>query len=151
LRKLSEGIADATLLAVAGMIRLGFADRISSIMEPDVMLPAAAQGALGIEIRKGDDFMRKILTLLNHNATSVCVTAERALLKVLDGSCHTPIGALARLTDGNRLILEGLVAKPDGTSVVRMDNRGPADQGESIGSELGNRMKAELPLDFFAA
>jgi hydroxymethylbilane synthase len=150
LKKLAQGVADATLLAVAGMVRLGVSDRISSIMEPAVMLPAAAQGALGIEIRKGDDFMRRLLAPLNHHATSVCVIAERALLKALDGSCYTPIGALGRLTDGNRLILEGMVAKPDGTSIVRMDNRGPLDQGEAIGSELGNRMKAELPLDFFA-
>lgn len=151
LRKLSEGAADATLLAVAGLARLGAADRISSIMDTDVMLPAAAQGAIGIEIRRGDEELRRLLAPLNVPATSVCVGAERALLYVLDGSCQTPIAALARLTGREEITLEGLVAKPDGTAIVRLSQSGPVRDFEALGMELGQKLKGRLPADFFAA
>jgi hydroxymethylbilane synthase len=149
LRKLAEGIADATLLAVAGLKRLGAADRISSIMEMDMMLPAAAQGAIGIETRKGDDDLRKLLAPLNCAETFTCISAERALLKVLDGSCRTPIAAYAHLTTGGQIKLDALVAKPDGTELLRMEASGAAKDAETIGADLGHKFKGRLPADFF--
>ena len=95
LRKLEAGDADATLLACAGLHRLGLRDRITAPIEPDVMLPAVAQGAIAIEIRADDSTTAALLGAINHQATAICVAAERALLARLDGSCRTPIAGLA--------------------------------------------------------
>jgi hydroxymethylbilane synthase len=151
LKKLEAGIADATLLAVAGMMRLDVVKRMSSIMETDIMLPAAAQGALGIQIRADDKIMRGLLVSLNVPDAALCVTAERALLKTLDGSCQTPIAALANLTGTDQITLEAMVAKPDGTHLLRLTQTGPCVKAEAVGNELGLRLKARLPADFFAA
>ncbi|MDP9127409.1 MAG: hydroxymethylbilane synthase [Pseudomonadota bacterium] len=151
LRKISDGLADATLLAVAGLDRLGARDRISSILEPDVMLPAVAQGAIGVEIRERDDDMRRMLAPINDHATWLCVGAERALLYVLDGSCHTPIGALARLTKEDELTLDGLVARPDGSGLLRMQGKGLPSDYHKIGAELGRKLKAQMPPGSTAA
>jgi hydroxymethylbilane synthase len=150
LKKLANGHADAILIALAGLIRLGLQERASSIFEIDDMLPAAGQGAIGIEIRHGDDDIRRLLMPVNSRATFTCVSAERALLKKLDGSCATPIGALAAFTSADEITLEGLVAKPDGTSVVRMKASGAAAEADLIGTELGDKMKSRLPPDFYA-
>ncbi len=128
LKKMEDGQTDAILLAMAGLMRLGLQDRATSIVETDVMLPAAAQGAIGIQIRAGDDDIRKLLVPVNVSKTFTCISAERALLRKLDGSCATPIGALATFTGPNQISLEGMVAKPDGTSVVRMTESGAADR-----------------------
>lgn len=149
LKKLADGMADATLLAVAGLTRLKAAEKISSILETDVMLPAAAQGAIGIEIRRGDDDMRRLLAPINSPLAAMCVGAERALLYVLDGSCHTPIAALAKLMGSDELMLDALVARPDGKEVVRLSQRGPAKDFEMIGKELGHMLKSKVPADFF--
>lgn len=151
LKKLADGQADATLLAMAGLTRLGLQDRASSILSTDIMLPAAAQGALGVAARKDDDEMRSLLQAINQPDAAVCVAAERAFLRKLDGSCHTPIGALAHLKSGGRLHLEGVVAEAGGTSVVRMKIDAPAAEAERIGEELGGRIKEALPANFFAA
>ena len=155
LRKLADGMADATLLAVAGLVRLGITDKISSIMDTDAMLPAPAQGAIGIEIRRDDIAMRELLTPLNSQATFICVGAERALLQALGGDCQTPIAALARLTKTEQgqdeITLEALVAKPDGTATVRLANKGSASHFISIGTELGEKLKSRIPPDFFVA
>ena len=151
LKKMADGIADATLLAVAGMTRLSVKDRMASILDTDIMLPAAAQGAIGIEIRRDDINMQGILARINCEKTTICVSAERAMLKFLDGSCHTPIAALAKLTADNQVLLDGLVARPDGTAVIRHQIKGAITDSEAIGTELGRRIKSELPLDFFAA
>lgn len=150
LKKMADGVADATLLAVAGMTRLSVLDRMASIIETDIILPAAAQGAIGIEIRRNDEDMRNYLLPLNCSTTSICISAERAMLKYLDGSCHTPIGALAKTIDQDQIILEGLIAKPDGSAIVRRKINGTILQAEEIGIELGKMLKTELPLDFFA-
>jgi len=151
LRKLKEGMADATILAVAGLERLGATAHISSIMDTELMLPAAAQGAIGVEIRRDDAFMQKLLQPLNDRETSICVGAERALLQALDGSCQTPVGALARLTGVQEMVLEGLVAKPDGTSLIRLQQSGATKDFEAIGTELGLRLKDRMPAGFFTA
>lgn len=152
LRKLADGMADATLLAVAGLARLGATDKISSIMETDVMLPAAAQGAIGIETRRDDHALRQFLMPLNSHETSLCVGAERALLYVLDGDCKTPVAALARLTGAglNEITLEALVAKPDGTEIIRLTRTGSAQDFMVVGTELGQMLKDRISPGFFA-
>lgn len=149
LQKLADGVADATLLAVAGLTRLGAAARITSIMETGEMLPAASQGAIGIEIRSEDTDIKVMLSPLNCEKTFACVLAERAFLKILDGSCHTPIAALATIT-GKDIKIEALAAKPDGTSLIRMSHQGSTDKAETVGTELGHKMKSKLPPDFFS-
>jgi hydroxymethylbilane synthase len=152
LKKIADGMADATLLAMAGLNRLGLKDRATSVLSTDVMLPAAAQGALGIAVRKDDDDMRKLLASINVRETEICVVAERAFLNRLDGTCHTPIGALAILDPVTQhLKLEGVVAKMDGTSLVRMKTLGLAENAEHIGDALGAEIKAAVPADFFTA
>ena len=132
-------MADATLLACAGLRRLGLADRITSPVPVELMLPAVAQGAIGIEIRAGDEAAAKLIAPLNHQQTALCVTAERAFLARLDGSCRTPIGGLAQLI-GGRLILRGQILSPDG-SLSHEDSREGAPQeairmGEDAADEL---------------
>lgn len=151
LKKLADGQADATLLALAGLTRLGLENRASSILSTDIMLPAAAQGAIGITARKDDEEVCKLLRAINHNETAVCVTAERAFLRKLDGSCHTPIGALATLSSNGELYLDGVVAEMSGTSVVRMQTTAPTSAAEKMGEDLGARIKEKLPANFFAA
>jgi hydroxymethylbilane synthase len=151
LEKLSKGNVDATLLAVAGLSRLGFTNRITSILDTSIMLPAAAQGAIGVETRRGDSAMTKLLTPLICQKTTPCVLAERAMLRFLDGDCQTPIAALAKLAPDNRIMLEGLVAKPDGSAFVRLSQTGAVSDPEAIGEELGRKLKGQLPADFFAA
>lgn len=151
LKKLADGKADATLLAVAGLKRLGAESKISSILETDVMLPSPAQGAIGIEIRRGDEALRRLLAPLNHAATSVCVGAERALLAVLDGSCQTPVGALAQFTGADEIRLEALVAKPDGSAIIRRSGKGLSRDFAVLGDALGRKLKDEIPPGFFEA
>jgi hydroxymethylbilane synthase len=124
LAKLDAGDVDATLLAVAGLKRLGHAARITQILPPELMLPAVAQGAIGIERRRGDERVAAYLRPLNHEATGIRVTAERALLAALDGSCKTPIAALAEFDAAGRLSLRGLIVSPDGR--VSHATEGPA-------------------------
>jgi len=100
LRKLKEGQVDATLLALAGLARMDMTDNITSVLDWEEMLPAVAQGAIGITTRKGDEKMMKLLEPLNHKDTKICVDCERAFLQKLDGSCRTPIAGQARIVDG---------------------------------------------------
>ncbi len=148
LSKLEAGEVDATLLALAGLRRLGMADRITAVFEPDEMLPAVAQGAIGIEIRSGDDRTRGYLQALHCPDTAQRVTAERALLAALDGSCRTPIAALARL-DGGTLTLDAKVLSTDGRQVFRAQRTGPAPDGAAMGADAGAEIKALLPAGFF--
>jgi hydroxymethylbilane synthase len=148
LRKLAEGVVDATLLALAGLKRLGSANVATGIIETDVILPAVAQGAVGIEIRKSDTPVEEAVAALNHRPTAVRISAERAMLAALDGSCHTPIGGLAEL-DGSEIMLTGLVAWPDGSECHRLARSGPADDAEALGSALGEELRTRMPADFF--
>jgi hydroxymethylbilane synthase len=142
LRKLAEGQVDATLLAVCGLQRLGMPDTVTEVLECKDMLPAVAQGAIGVECRSDDTAKRALLAPLHDTRTAVCVSAERALLRVLDGSCRTPIAALAELDPMERLTLAGLVIKPDGT--VRYDafRAGTAADADRLGADAGNELKA---------
>jgi hydroxymethylbilane synthase len=150
LRKLDEGIVDATLLALAGLKRLGDEGVAQSYIEPDVILPAVAQGAIGLEIRRDDDRIRELVTPLNHSATWTCVMTERAMLAALDGSCHTPIAGLAELSGDGRLALTGLAAMPDGSHLNRMSDEAPAAEAERMGRALGEALRARMPAEFFA-
>jgi hydroxymethylbilane synthase len=141
LRKLDEGQADATFLALAGLERLGLADRATAIFEPEEMLPAVAQGAIGVEVRAGDAHLRDRLAAIDHGPTSLRVTAERAVLDVLDGSCRTPIGCLAVIDGAGAMYLRALVAMPDGSEIWRVERRGDATDGEAMGRDAGAELR----------
>ncbi|MBW2163894.1 MAG: hydroxymethylbilane synthase, partial [Deltaproteobacteria bacterium] len=133
LRKLDEGQYDAIILAAAGLRRLGLEQRIIQLLEPEVMLPAVGQGALGIEFRSMDTEVKRILASVHHEETSICVRAERAFLFRLEGGCQVPIGAFARL-NGETLELEGMVGNEAGTDIIRIKKKGTADQPEALGT-----------------
>jgi hydroxymethylbilane synthase len=151
LKKLEDGLADATLLAVAGMSRLGVDGRISSILSVETMLPAAAQGALGVEIRSHDDDMRALLNLINDPTTFSCVMAERAVMRAIDGSCHTPAGAYAVFTKDGKLAIEAMVSRADGSNLIRLAATGSPEDAEQIGDMLGRTLRKKSPADLFAA
>ena len=132
LKKLAEGAADATFLAVAGLKRLGLEDRITAVIPVDQMLPAVAQGAIGLEIRKGDSKAAAWIALLDDRATHLAVTAERAFLARLEGSCRTPIAGLAVLRDG-ALVFRGQVLSPDGRHAYSVEGQGPPERATDIG------------------
>jgi hydroxymethylbilane synthase len=141
-------VVDATLLAVAGLNRLGYRDRITHILPTDQMLPATAQGAVGIERRAGDDRVAAVLAPLNDGATATVVAAERALLAELDGSCRTPIAGLAVL-NGDALTLTALVARPDGSARHVAEASGPAADAAALGREAGLALKIQAAPGFF--
>ena len=135
LRKLDEGQFDAIILASAGVKRLGHKDRITEYLPVEVSLPAIGQGAIGIECRTDDEFINHVISKLNHPETSICVRAERAFLKRLEGGCQVPIAAHATL-EGSLLRLDGLVGSIEGDRIIREQIEGPPDDAESLGTEL---------------
>jgi hydroxymethylbilane synthase len=137
LRKLEAGDYDAIILAAAGVNRLGLTALVRQVISADIMCPAAGQGALGIEIRKGDDATRRHLSFLDDNSARQTTIAERALLNKLGGGCQVPIGAFAELRDGH-IHLEGVVAHPDGTLVLRESRDG--DDPERLGNQVGEKL-----------
>ncbi|MEO1205153.1 MAG: hydroxymethylbilane synthase [Pseudomonadota bacterium] len=139
LKKLEDGVADATFLACAGLNRLGLTDKITARIETTEMLPAVAQGAVGIELRANDAATAKLIGPLNDEATALCVTAERAFLARLEGSCRTPIGGLAQLTDGE-LSFAGQILKPDGSEQHATQKSGTAAAAARIGDEAGQEL-----------
>jgi hydroxymethylbilane synthase len=140
LKKLEVGEVDALVLALCGLERLGMAGQAIEILSREVMLPAVGQGALAVECRAGDDGLRRLLKPLHDPGSAACVKAERAMLAALDGSCRTPIAGLAEL-DGDRLLLEGLLLKPDGSAEVRARCAGAIGEAESLGTELGAELR----------
>lgn len=132
LAKLDAGEYDAIILAAAGLIRLGFEDRIRSSISVDDSLPAGGQGAVGIECRTADAEVHALLAPLHHRDTAVRVSAERALNKRLNGGCQVPIACYAVL-EGDQLWLRGLVGQPDGGQLLRAESRSPADEAEQLG------------------
>ena len=152
LRKLAAGDVAATFLAMAGLNRLGLAHVASAALEPEEMLPAVAQGAIGIECRADQAEVLELLARISHAETVTRVAAERGFLAALDGSCRTPIAALAELAPGgDGLRLRGLVAAPDGRAVERIEAAGDPAEAEAMGLEAGEAIKARLPAGFFAA
>jgi len=142
LRKLDEGQYDAIILACAGLIRLGFADRIKQQIPDSISLPAIGQGAVGIEAREGDERILKLIAPLNDEDTAVRVRAERAMNHRLEGGCQVPIGGFATLT-GDQVYMRGLVGRPDGSRIVRGEIRGSRDQVESMGRQLAEQLLAQ--------
>ncbi len=132
LKKLQDGVADATLLAVAGLNRLGLADRITAPIAIEMMLPAVAQGAIALEIRAGDQASATVIAPLNDAATAVAVTAERAFLTKLEGSCRTPIAGHARLVNG-ALLFNGQMLSTDGRHSFAVERSGPPADAVAIG------------------
>lgn len=149
LGKLADGIADATFLAVAGLNRLGMADRITEALPVEAMLPAVAQGAIGIEVRADDRRSHDLAAALDHPDTAVAVTCERAFLAQLDGSCRTPIAGHARLGSDGLLTFHGEVLSPDGQVrhvVARSGDRtDPTGLGDAAGRDLIQRAGSNLP------
>src|SRR5215467_4239783 len=140
LRKLEEGEFDALVLAVCGLQRLEKLDLATEILSPEIMLPAVGQGVLALECRTGDDPVRGVLQPIHDPGTAVCAGAERAMLAALDGSCRTPIAGFAEL-DGDRLVLEGLLLKPDGSAEIRGTCAGGIGEAELLGTELGGELR----------
>ncbi|WP_445425781.1 hydroxymethylbilane synthase [Alishewanella sp. HL-SH06] len=150
LKKLDNGEFAAIILAAAGLIRLGFAERIASYLTVDSSLPANGQGAVGIECRSDDAQVQALLAPLEHNLTRQCVLAERAMNRALQGGCQVPIGAFAIL-EGEQLWLRGLVGSLDGQQIIRDDVRGSIDAAEQLGQQLAEQLLAAGAGEILAA
>ncbi len=148
LKKLGDGVADATFLATAGLRRLGMDDVPYHPIDPDDMLPAIAQGAIGIERREDDSRAADFLAAIHDAPTGQRLAAERTLLAGLDGSCETPIGGLAEIVDGG-LRLRGEILRQDGSEVLTDDMRGPIADGPDMGREMAARLLAQAGAGFF--
>lgn len=150
LRKLSDGVASCTFLAMAGLTRLGMLDEVPAhAIAPEVMLPAVAQGAIGIERRAADLATAALLEPIHDALTAQRLAAERAFLAALDGSCETPIAGLAEL-DGGEVRLRGEVLRPDGSEVISDEARAPIADGAALGREMGLRLLAQAGPGFFS-
>ncbi len=149
LKKLESGIVDATLLAYAGLKRLGIEHEVTSLIETSDMLPAVAQGAIGIEIKSDDDKARAAIASLNDDQTETCVAAERAFLKVLDGSCQTPIAGYAIFKNAT-VMFSGMILKPDGSESFSCHREGSADEAAEMGRDAGTELKKRAGPDFLA-
>jgi len=141
LKRLDDGELDAIVLAAAGLTRLGLQSRIAALLDPSISLPAVGQGVIGIECRSDDLRARDAVRALNDPAAHTAVSAERAFARRLGGSCQSPIAAYARL-DAERLTLDGLVAEPDGSRLLRERISGDAGDGVALGAELAERVLA---------
>jgi hydroxymethylbilane synthase len=148
LKKLAAGEVDATLLALAGLKRIGRADAATAVLSPEDFLPAACQGAIGIECRAADGAVRAALARVNDADTACRIAAERALLAALCGSCVTPVAALAEL-DGERISLRGQILMPDGTNLVETRLEGERADAAELGATAGAALKRRAPPGFF--
>ena len=149
LRKLEAGDAHATILAVAGLKRLGLLSAATAILEIDEFLPAVGQGAIGIETRIGDDATRALVAKINDPDTATALAAERAFLAELDGSCRTPIGGHARVADGV-VRFHGIIVRPDGSEAFEVLREGRAADAAALGADAGRELKRRAGADFFA-
>lgn len=150
LGKLRDGVATATFLACAGLNRLGLAHQITRAIATSEMLPAVAQAAIGIEVRAGDDAIARLIEPLNHTETAVCVSAERAFLKRLEGSCRTPIAGLATF-DGDQISFRGEILTPDGRTCHAIARTGRAADAVLIGDSAAQELLGRAGPGFFAA
>ena len=149
LKKLEEGVADATFLAMAGLTRLGMIGQVPATpVEVTDMLPAVAQGAIGIERRGDDSCVADMLAAIHHEETGQRLAAERAFLAALDGSCETPLAGLAEL-DGNTLRLRGEVLRPDGSEAINDDQSAPLEDGPELGREMAAKLLEQAGKGFF--
>jgi len=149
LRKLDEGVVDATLLALAGLRRLGLAEAATAILDTNEFLPAVGQGIVAIEAKAGDARTRAVLDRINSADDAIALAAERAFLTVLDGSCRTPIAGHAKIA-GGRVSFRGLIAKPDGSEVFETTREGAIGEASALGHAAGRELKERAGADFFA-
>ncbi len=150
LEKVASGEVGATLLAYAGLRRLGLADRASIVLSPDQMVPSACQGIVGVTVRTEDTELLALLSGIEDPEAKAVATAERALLAALDGSCRTPIGGYARLLADGTLHLTGLVARADGSFLLKRTATAPRVDAAELGRTLGESLKADSPKNIFA-
>ncbi|MDP1625882.1 hydroxymethylbilane synthase [Parvibaculum sp.] len=150
LKKLADGVADATLLAMAGLTRMNLLECVTAPLAPEELLPAVAQGAIGIERRAGDDEAAHMLEKLHHAETGLRIAAERAFLAVLDGSCRTPIAALAEIS-GERMRLRTMILTPDGSEIHETEREGLASDAIALGIDAGEELKSRAGPHFFDA
>ena len=149
LKKLANGDVDATLLAMAGLKRLGLTARVTAILDPDDFLPAIGQGAIAITIRAGDSRVADALSPILDAATGHALAAERAFLSVLEGSCRTPIAGYAQL-EGEKIAFRGLVLRPDGSESLAVSRTGALADAGALGRDAGRELRARLPAGFLA-
>ena len=150
LRKLAEGAADATLLALAGLKRLGLEDKATAPVPVEEMLPAVAQGAIGVETRADDLAMAEVLARINHEPTALAVTAERAFLARLEGSCRMPIAALGEVA-GGRFAFRGMILTPDGSSAWTASREGAPAEALKLAEDAAAELLAKAGPDFLRA
>jgi hydroxymethylbilane synthase len=148
LRKLDDGVVDATLLAIAGLKRMNMDGCATAVLDWDEMLPAVAQGAIGIQCRSDDERSLNYILALNHEETKACVDCERAFLEALDGNCKTPIAGQARIVDGV-MKFRGLIAMPDGSEMFTAESEGDVEDAYEIGHGAGLQVKEEAGEKFF--
>ncbi|MGE5164585.1 MAG: hydroxymethylbilane synthase, partial [Sphingobacteriales bacterium] len=148
LRKLDTGEVDATVLALAGLKRLGLTEHATDIMSADRFLPAVGQGAIGIETREDNKRVRDVLARVDHDDTSTAIACERAFLAALDGSCKTPIGGHATVS-GDAVQFRGLIARPDGSAAHDIAGTGKRNDFAIIGAEAGRELKHRAGPGFF--
>ncbi len=148
LRKLDDGVVDATLLAIAGLKRMNMDGCATTVLDWDEMLPAVAQGAIGIQCRSEDERSLNYIKGLNHEDTFAAVTCERAFLEALDGNCKTPIAGQARIVDG-KINFRGLISMPDGSVTFKTESVGEIADAVEIGKAAGEKLKAEAGDKFF--
>jgi hydroxymethylbilane synthase len=149
LSKAHDGTVDATLLALAGLRRLGLEHMADIALSPDTMVPAAGQGIVGITVREEDEELCELLAAIEDREARIVATAERALLDALDGSCRTPVGSYAVLREDDSIRLTGLVASEDGTFMLRRELTGASADAARIGTELGKSLKRDSPASIF--
>ncbi|HET9147337.1 MAG TPA: hydroxymethylbilane synthase, partial [Acetobacteraceae bacterium] len=140
---------DATMLALAGLRRLGLEEQASAVLDPEAMVPAAGQGIVGITVREADARLAELLAAIEDPEAKAVSTAERALLAALDGSCRTPIGGHARLLPDGALHLTGLVARGDGSFLLKRSEVAAAADAARLGAELGASLRRDCPGDIF--
>ena len=150
LGRVADGEVAATLLAMAGLKRLGLESEAAFALDPEAMVPSAGQGIIGITARADDVELLELLAGIEDREAAAVSSAERALLAVLDGSCRTPIGGHARLLPDGTLHLTGLVARADGSFLLKRTTHGPAIEAVRLGTTLGNELRADSPADIFA-
>lgn len=149
MRKAEDGEVDAVILAAAGITRMGWAERITHYIPTPQMISAVGQGAIGIEIREDDEFMRHVMERIGHPETMECVTAERVVMRMLEGGCQVPIGAYCRY-EGDALVMDAMVGSVDGTRILRDRLEGPADDPVGLGTRMVERLR-ELGADAILA
>jgi hydroxymethylbilane synthase len=149
LRKLADGEADATLLAIAGLKRLGMPERATAVLETDDFLPAVGQGAVGLTARGDDARTLDVLAPILDRQTGTALAVERAFLRVLDGSCRTPLAGLARV-EGDRVRFRGMILRPDGGDFREVSDEGAAVEADALGQRAAHALREASPAELLA-